>query len=182
MEVKVFSYVNFVPERIVYSSRGLMGRDAVQCCGRTPTFFRTLLSYHNTTCRHDTEDLDLDLHRRENLKSGIMVCLTVSSTVTVCNLLTATSGCLDYGSTTSVNVVASRPSLARLLLRTWPGLTITSRKQKYNGPINAPRCNKRPLVFWLTSRDLREENAATILTLEGSGPNMKHTWGKQEVT
>jgi hypothetical protein len=29
----------------------------------------TLVSYHNTTRRHDPEDLDLNLHRRENLKS-----------------------------------------------------------------------------------------------------------------
>jgi hypothetical protein len=31
----------------------------------------TLVSYHNTTRRHSPEDLDLKLHRRENLKSRI---------------------------------------------------------------------------------------------------------------
>jgi hypothetical protein len=29
----------------------------------------TLVSYHITTWRHNPEDLDLNLHRRENLKS-----------------------------------------------------------------------------------------------------------------
>jgi len=29
----------------------------------------TLVSYHNTTRRHNPEELDLNLHRRENLKS-----------------------------------------------------------------------------------------------------------------
>jgi hypothetical protein len=31
-----------------------------------------LVSYHNTTRRHNPEDLDLNLHRRENLKSRII--------------------------------------------------------------------------------------------------------------
>jgi len=30
--------------------------------------FETLASYHNTTRRHNTEDQDLNVHRRENLK------------------------------------------------------------------------------------------------------------------
>jgi hypothetical protein len=30
---------------------------------------KTLVSYHNTTRRHNSEDLDLNLHRREILKS-----------------------------------------------------------------------------------------------------------------
>jgi hypothetical protein len=29
----------------------------------------TLVSYHNTTQRHNPEDLDLNLHRRESLKT-----------------------------------------------------------------------------------------------------------------
>jgi len=29
----------------------------------------TLISYHNTTLRHKSEDLDLNLHRRESLKT-----------------------------------------------------------------------------------------------------------------
>jgi hypothetical protein len=33
----------------------------------------TLLSYHKTTRHHKPEDLDLNLHRRENLKSGILL-------------------------------------------------------------------------------------------------------------
>jgi len=28
----------------------------------------TLVSYHKTTLRHNPEDLDLNLHRRENIK------------------------------------------------------------------------------------------------------------------
>jgi len=32
--------------------------------------FETLVSYHKTTGRHNPEDLDLNPHRRENLKSG----------------------------------------------------------------------------------------------------------------
>jgi hypothetical protein len=31
----------------------------------------TLVSYHNTTQRHNPEDHDLNLHCHENLKSGI---------------------------------------------------------------------------------------------------------------
>jgi hypothetical protein len=31
----------------------------------------TLVSYHNTTRRHNTEDLDLNYYRRENLKLRI---------------------------------------------------------------------------------------------------------------
>jgi hypothetical protein len=31
----------------------------------------TLVSYHNTIRRHNPEDLDLNLHRRENFKSRI---------------------------------------------------------------------------------------------------------------
>jgi hypothetical protein len=34
----------------------------------------TLVSYHNTTRRHNPEDLDLNLRRHENLKSGILTC------------------------------------------------------------------------------------------------------------
>jgi len=34
--------------------------------GWTP---ETLVSYHNTTRHHSPEELDLNLHRRENLKS-----------------------------------------------------------------------------------------------------------------
>jgi hypothetical protein len=29
----------------------------------------TLVSYHNNTQRHNPEDLDMNLHRRENLKT-----------------------------------------------------------------------------------------------------------------
>jgi hypothetical protein len=32
-----------------------------------------LVSYQNTTRRHNPEDLDLNLHRRENLKSLIVL-------------------------------------------------------------------------------------------------------------
>jgi len=31
----------------------------------------TSVSYHNTTWHHNTQDLDLNHHRRENLKSRI---------------------------------------------------------------------------------------------------------------
>jgi len=32
--------------------------------------FETLVSYRKITRHHDTEDLDLNFHRRENLKSS----------------------------------------------------------------------------------------------------------------
>jgi hypothetical protein len=74
------------------SSQGLLGCDAVYYCGRIPTFRRALMppssgflgltlkmeaaksyetsvSYHNTTLRHEPEDLDLNLYGRENLRS-----------------------------------------------------------------------------------------------------------------
>jgi len=35
----------------------------------------TLVSYHNTTLRHSPEDLDMNLHRRENLKSRFKLIL-----------------------------------------------------------------------------------------------------------
>jgi hypothetical protein len=33
----------------------------------------TLVSYNNTTRRHKPEDLDVNLHRRENLKSRLCI-------------------------------------------------------------------------------------------------------------
>jgi len=36
--------------------------------------FETLLSYHNTTWRHNPEDLDLKHHRRESLKTRNFTC------------------------------------------------------------------------------------------------------------
>jgi hypothetical protein len=35
--------------------------------------FETLVPYHKTTGRHNPEDLDLNPHRRENLKSGVVM-------------------------------------------------------------------------------------------------------------
>jgi hypothetical protein len=86
------------------SSRGLLGCDAMQCCGRIPTFrrsmlppsssfhytnshhteedaarfFETLVSYHLITRRHDPEDFDMNLRCHENLKSRVVVKLTVT--------------------------------------------------------------------------------------------------------
>jgi hypothetical protein len=39
------------------SSRGLMGSDAVYCCGRIPMFQKSMLfsSYHKTTRPHNSE-------------------------------------------------------------------------------------------------------------------------------
>jgi hypothetical protein len=39
----------------------------------TPSSWKseTLVTYHNTTQRHNTEDLDLKHHRRESLKTSI---------------------------------------------------------------------------------------------------------------
>jgi len=34
----------------------------------------TLVSYHNTTLRHNAEDLDLNIHLRLNVKSRIFEC------------------------------------------------------------------------------------------------------------
>jgi hypothetical protein len=38
----------------------------------------TSVSYHNTTRYHNPEDLDLNLHRRENLKLGILHVVIIS--------------------------------------------------------------------------------------------------------
>jgi hypothetical protein len=37
-----------------------------------------LVSYHNTARRHNPEDLDLNLHRLENLKSRIFINIAIS--------------------------------------------------------------------------------------------------------
>jgi len=45
----------------------------------------TLASYHNTTRRHNPDDLDLSLHRRENLKSRMQLVQVIWNTsVSVC--------------------------------------------------------------------------------------------------
>jgi hypothetical protein len=41
----------------------------MNCCS-VPS--KTSVSYHNTTRRHNPEDLELTLHRRENFKSCIL--------------------------------------------------------------------------------------------------------------
>jgi hypothetical protein len=50
----------------------------VECLGWIPVFQRSILplpsalvTYHNTTRRHNPEDLDLNHHRRENLKTCV---------------------------------------------------------------------------------------------------------------
>jgi hypothetical protein len=48
----------------------------------------TLVSYHNTARRHNSEDLDLNLHRREDLKSN-------SSSVVWKHLDLDTASCLN---------------------------------------------------------------------------------------
>jgi hypothetical protein len=35
--------------------------------------YETVVSYHNTTRRHNSEDLDLNFHRLENLKTHIKI-------------------------------------------------------------------------------------------------------------
>jgi hypothetical protein len=40
----------------------------------------TMVSYHNTTQRHNPDDLDLNLHRGENLKSRIKAWLVLPKT------------------------------------------------------------------------------------------------------
>jgi hypothetical protein len=41
------------------------------CCFHLHPENKTSASYHNTTRRHNPEELDLNFHRRENLKSRI---------------------------------------------------------------------------------------------------------------
>jgi hypothetical protein len=44
---------------------------------------RNLVSYHNTTRRHNTKDFDLNLHRRENIKYLTAVsCLLIFRSLT----------------------------------------------------------------------------------------------------
>jgi hypothetical protein len=59
-----------------------MGRNAMLCCVRKVSetlakveaaWTSETLSYHNATRRHNPEDLGSNLHRRENIKSGVSV-------------------------------------------------------------------------------------------------------------
>jgi len=70
----------------LHSSRGLLGRHSVECYGRRPVLLPSsgwnILTYRSTTRRHNTEDSDLNFHRRENLKSRIeMWLMTVVWTI-----------------------------------------------------------------------------------------------------
>jgi hypothetical protein len=47
----------------------------------------TSVSYHNTTRRHNPEDLDLSLHRRENLKIRTRISYSVHNFRALSNLI-----------------------------------------------------------------------------------------------
>jgi hypothetical protein len=64
------------------SSRGLLGFDSVLYCG----------NYYNTTWRHNPEDLDLNLHRRKNLKSRYALRFNIRWSVSFRSLMKL---CLD---------------------------------------------------------------------------------------
>jgi hypothetical protein len=59
----------------------------------------TLVSYHNTTRRHNPEDLDLKHHRLERLKTLIHICLLHNDLVLMCtffsHILRSRSGLLS---------------------------------------------------------------------------------------
>jgi hypothetical protein len=59
-----------------------VGCDAMLRCGRIPTFQMVaawtsvmLVSYHKIKRRHNTEEIYLNLHRRENFKSRLKLAL-----------------------------------------------------------------------------------------------------------
>jgi hypothetical protein len=62
----------------------------------------TLVSYHNTTRRHNPEDLDLNRHRRKNLKTHIkllvLLCDVVQKKVRKKNFKSNDNQCPQDGS------------------------------------------------------------------------------------
>jgi len=65
------------------SRRGLPGCDAVYCGGRIPTIpkMEAAWSCHNTTQRHSTEDFEWNFQSLENLKSHLMLIVSVHETL-----------------------------------------------------------------------------------------------------
>jgi hypothetical protein len=87
---RCFNFHNICYRPTTERRSGLLGCDFMQCCDKTPTFRRTLLPpssvhvvqkmepttssetsvpYHNTTWRHDPEDINMNFHRRKNFSN-----------------------------------------------------------------------------------------------------------------
>jgi len=93
----------------------------------------TLVSYHNTTQRHNPENFDSSIHRRENLKSRVYFCpvvllqYTVNVTQLLCHYLNSlykTKGTLKF-----INYIYTTP--LTVYARVYPKVSGLSHNEIY---------------------------------------------------